>query len=203
MGNEQHCLACRTEYVAGVTACADCGGPLEPGPLPEDLPAPADSAPGSPAREALTAEPPDTLYATLPGAQAEFAAKALTMEGIGCLLECRGIRRLRLPGEEPTEPLATTLPVNIYLPGRRIAEAEQILGSLAGDDPVGGQWSDGKAAPDSESEPAIENPMESAPAPLRPALQPAPLRQEGTGLRLLFLVGLAALLSLLMFGSAP
>ncbi len=29
-----HCIACQAEYEEGMTTCADCGKPLEPGPLP-------------------------------------------------------------------------------------------------------------------------------------------------------------------------
>ncbi|GIW42702.1 MAG: hypothetical protein KatS3mg076_3279 [Candidatus Binatia bacterium] len=75
-------------------------------------------------------EPRFELVATLPGLEAEFAAQALTLEGIPCVLECGDLRTVRLPGGEPVEPFAVTLPVAIYVGREQAEEAREILSSV-------------------------------------------------------------------------
>lgn len=184
--DEQHCPACWTEYVAGVPRCAHCGGALVPGALPERRPeAPAaDLIPtGSEPVEWLTRDPPDTLLATLPGETAEVLARLLTSEGIPCLLECRGIRRIRRPGELPAEPIAVTLPVEVSVPTAVLAQARDLLESL-GEDVIGDQWaSEGVTGSDAAPSAGMAD---------RPPVSPqSEIRPEGSGLSWL-LAALAA-----------
>lgn len=197
MSEVQHCESCRTEYVAGIPGCGDCGGPLRPGPLPDPPPnarTPAQ-APTSPAAN------PDTKLVELPGLQADFAVRSLTMEGIVCGLECQGIRKVRLPDDPPGEPLAVTLPVSIFVPSDRLADAQSILKSLEPDDLIGAQW---EAAPEPEAEdedlPACDIPE---PVPMEEREEtPLPMadspRGEGTTMRLLLflVIGVAVVYAL-------
>ena len=163
----QHCAECQTEYVATARACAECGGALQAGPLPrfegrEDPTAATDGA-------AEPMEPSTRVLATLPGAQAERAAKLLTMEGIVCLLECEDLQRLRLPDEPVPEPIAVTLPVTLSVPPSRFDDAQAILASLDQDDAIGTQWTDQEAPEQAGSDEAPEEDAEESAADPQPA----------------------------------
>jgi hypothetical protein len=189
MSDVQHCETCRTEFVAGVPVCTDCGGPLALGPLPER------PAKGSPANVAAGDEYRcDRLLARLPGAQADVAAKALNLEGVTCLLECEGIRRLCPPDRESDEPLAVTLPVAIYVRGECEREAREILDSLPAD-VIGNQWAEEAQADDADEEVEAESELSREGTP--PADLPA-VRSESTTWRVIAIiaVGLFVLLML-------
>ena len=146
MTDVQHCRTCATEYVAGITICADCGAPLVPGPLPQDqssTPDPEAAATEGPPR---SDQPPDSFLTELPGLQAEHTTKLLTLEGITCLLECQGFQQLRYPNREPNEPFAVTMSVSIYVPQADLEAAQEILGSFNRDDLIGDQWRTGEDA---------------------------------------------------------
>lgn len=180
--------------MSGVQACGDCGAPLTPGPLPS--PPAADS--NRHRAEPSAAQTPDTKLIDLPGLQADFAVQALTLEGIVCGLECQGIRKIRLPAGPPEEPLAVTLAVSIYVPSDRMSEAQSILRSLEPEDVIGAQW-----------QPTPEVAASGEPSPFPRALDPPPTdhrltaprstttppRGEGTTLRLLLFLAIAAVVT--------
>lgn len=145
MSQPQHCPSCETEYVAGIAACADCGGPLSPGPL-EHLARAPDPAAASGAPAAAF----DTILATLPGLQAHHAAQALLMEKVPCSLECQGLTKTYIDSP-PAEPLAVTLPVVVRVRAADVDSAQEIVASIDADDLIGEQWSDGE---DEERPPA-------------------------------------------------
>lgn len=144
-----HCPICRTEFVAGIAACSDCGRPLLPGELP---PRDRNSAPsqGGGGPDAIV-EPPDTMILTIPGEQAELIAKALAVEGIPSLLECDGIEQLRGPYEPPKAPLARRKPVDVYVPESQVDIAREIAQSMLDSDLIGDQWRDAEFAPDANT----------------------------------------------------
>lgn len=138
--------------------------------------------------------PPDTLLATMPGLQAEFAAKALTLEGMTCLLECDGLKQLRHPHQEPSDPLAVTWPVSIYVAGPQLGEARQILASIQRTDVIGDQWTTADAASARRSRTPYYMPTPRE----RPTSGDLAPRPEGTGLRFLILLALAGVFLLLV-----
>jgi hypothetical protein len=146
--------------------------------------------------DVLRGPEPDTLLVTLPGMQAEFAAKALTVEGLTCLLECDGLKRLRYPNQEPPEPLAVTWPVSIYVARTQRDQAREILASTERTDVIGDQWA-GRVthAPPRSRRPQQGSIARAEQLPMRPTqrVYPGP-RAEGTGLRFLVLAALAGLL---------
>lgn len=170
----QHCPHCQTEYVAGITACADCGGPLSPGPL-ERL----ERGAGKPARGAAQTAAPavtahaafDTVLARLPGLQADHAVRALLLENIPCFVDCQGLTKIYQPGSPPAEPFAVTLPVTVSVRAADVDTAHEVLASLESDDLIGEQWSDEEiaaaadaAAPhDAHDDTAHGDPDEGAP----------------------------------------
>jgi hypothetical protein len=183
-GGVQHCPACRTEFIAGVAACTDCAGSLEPGALP-------DLAAAVAARESpIVNDSPDTLLTTLPGLRADLVVRALVMEGIACLLACDGQTKLCGPNDGAQGPFAITLPVAIYVARRRVDEAEAIVQSLEREDLVGVEWNEGDAVElsaefEAEAEPAATEEDEST-------LQYVGPRAEGTTHRLIVLLAIVA-----------
>ena len=142
---------------------------------------------------------PDTLLMTVPGLQAEHAAKALTMEGLTCLLECDGLKRLRQPGDEAPEPLAVTWPVRLYVHFTDLTEAKRILDSIAAPDVIGQQWSDADAGQRGKDIRRQGREMPTASVDRADRANPylsAP-RAEGTTLRFVFLLAVALFLLLL------
>jgi hypothetical protein len=141
---------------------------------------------------------PDTLLVTLPGLQAEAAARALTLEGMICGLECEGFTTLRRPDQQPEEPFAVTLPVAVYVHHTQRSEAQRILDSLAGNDLIGDQWAHHRHAP--MAAPADDEPVSREHRlPQPPQLSasyagPSPPRAEGTTLRFLLLLALGGVL---------
>src|SRR6185503_4732629 len=93
----QHCPTCQTEYVAGIAACADCGGPLTPGPLGRYTGA-TSAAQQTAASGAAPSGAFDAVLAQLPGIQADRAVRALLLEEIPCFVECQGMTKTYLPG---------------------------------------------------------------------------------------------------------
>ena len=144
-------------------------------------------------RSETTAATPDTKLIDLPGLRADFAVRALTLEGIVCGLECQGIRKIRLPDGAPEEPFAVTLPVSIYVPSDKLSEAQNILRSLESDDVIGAQWE-----PVPEEDPNGDRASSSSLAePLRPKhpdpfADAGPPRGESTTLRLVLFLIIAA-----------
>lgn len=140
-----HCQDCRTEFVAGVTRCSDCGRPVTPGELPprkrndERDEARDPRYAQAPSAEA-TVDPPDTELTSIPGEQAELVAKALALEGIPSLLACEGEEQLRGPHEPPKPPIARKRIVDIYVPQSRLDDAREIADSMASGDLIGDQW---------------------------------------------------------------
>jgi hypothetical protein len=138
MSNEQHCPTCETEYVAGIAACADCGGPLSPGPL-EHM---AAAAPPPPPDGGAQAADFDAVLATLPGLQAHHAMQALLMENVPCFLECQGLAKTYQPGSASTGPLAVNLPVTVHVRSADLESAREIVTSIDEEDLIGEQWGD-------------------------------------------------------------
>lgn len=199
----QHCVPCHEEYVAGVAACAECGGPLQPGPLDRRA---ARARPGGRADAATLGAAasgrPDRRLAELPGLQADHAVRALLLEGIACGVVCEGVTQVYAPGQPPAQPFAVTLPVTVYVAGAQYEAAQEILASLQHDDMIGDQWSEAAvaeneavveivaadAAEDGEPARADESAAADAPTP------------ESTSLRTIVLVVLAAVVLLFVFG---
>lgn len=184
-GDPQHCATCQTEYIAGIAACADCGGPLTPGPLGRYTAAGSTAAP---AARSAAASPGagaaggdfDALLARLPGIQADRAVRALLLEEIPCFVECQGLTKTYLPGAPPSEPFAVTLPVTVHVRSAQLDMAREVIDSLESDDLIGEQWSDEELAEAAEvasptagvpfDEPAsatAEDPDAGAPEPQR------------------------------------
>lgn len=196
----KHCVACQTEFVAGIDHCSDCGGLLESGELPaqrtrsaldEQLAAALPDA-----SEPQEVDPPDTLASTLPGEQAELVARALALEGVTSLLECEGEQKLRGPHEPPSPPIAVKRPVSIYVAQTHVETTLEIVRSLESDDVIGDQWlAEGEAVEGfaDQSKPKLEDVV--------PASAATPLEAEGSGgLRLLipFLI-ITAIVGLFLF----
>lgn len=183
----QHCPSCQTEYVAGIAACADCGGPLTPGPLGRYAGEAAAARPAT-AGTAAASGACDAVLTRLPGAQADHAVRALLLEEIPCSVECEGLTRTYQPGSPPTEPFAVTLPVTVHVRHGDLGTARDVIASLDSEDLIGEQWSDEEiaaaaaaAAPadvpfdDGEPPPAADDPHAGAPEPQRTSMVSAVL----------------------------
>jgi hypothetical protein len=190
----QHCLTCATEYVAGIEACVVCGTPLTPGPLPRDGPTGHRAAPRAAGRDSA----PHFLLVQRPGLQAHHLVKALLLEDIPCLLECDGLRKTVLSGEDLAEPFAVTLPVSVYVAHHRAAEARQILASLEREDVIGDQWRESDSV--ETVSPVLEAVQDDARS-TRPAsaADHEPTRGEATSLRFAVLLAAAALVLYFFF----
>ena len=143
----QHCPTCQTEYIAGIAACADCGGPLSPGPLGRYTGAAAPSR----AASAVATGAFDAVLAQLPGIQADRAVRALLLEEIACFVECQGLTKTYQPGTPPTEPFAVTLPVTVHVRHADLDTAREVIASLDSEDLIGEQWSDEEIAEAAEA----------------------------------------------------
>jgi len=144
----QHCPTCQTEYIAGIAACADCGGPLSPGPLGRYTG--EGAAPSKPAAATSTGAF-DAVLAQLPGIQADRAVRALLLEEIACFVECQGLTKTYKPGTPPTEPFAVTLPVTVHVRHADLETARDVIASLDSEDLIGEQWSDEEIAEAAEA----------------------------------------------------
>lgn len=170
----QHCPACDEEYVAGIAACVECGGALQPGPLPrlERGERRAAAAAAAPAAAAAIAGAPDTLLTELPGREAHEAAVALLQEGIVCAVECDGASKVYLPHQSPREPFAVSRQVSVFVAADQVERAGEILASLQSEDLIGEQWASTPPPEaglgDIEPEPADAEPPSDA-APLAPS----------------------------------
>ena len=198
-GELQHCPECQEEYVAGVTACVECGGALHPGPL-ERLPKSARRADAArPVPEDGT-EQSYRLLARMPGVQADHAVRTLLLEEITCRVECQGIVKTYAPGAPPAEPFAVTLPVSVYVMDAQHDSAQEILSSLSSDDVIGDQWS---AVEDADADSAIGEDEPLADADAEPAADDPPAGEpvaESTSLRTVLLIVVAAIVLLFLFG---
>jgi hypothetical protein len=195
----QHCPDCREEYIAGVTACVECGGALRPGPL-ERSATRVQRAGGS---AGGAAEQAHRLLVELPGLQADLATRALLLEGIAVRVECQGASKLYAAGDKPTEPFAVTLPVSVYVAAAQLDTAQEILASLQQDDVIGSQWSDRQPGRDSEAVGDQEWEGESADsaADMEDDSQAiAAPKAESTSMRAVLILVAAAILLLFLFG---
>lgn len=199
----QHCPDCQEEYVAGVAACVECGGALQPGPLSRFT---ARSRTGGGADAAALgaagAARPDRWLAELPGLQADQAVRALLFEGITCGVVCEGVAKVYAPGQPPAQPFAVTLPVTVYVTGAQYEGAQEILASLQHDDVIGDQWSEAAVA---ENEAVVEVGAADAAEDGEPARADEPAAAdaptpESTSLRTIVLIVLAAVVLLFVFG---
>ena len=195
IGNLQHCPTCATEFVAGARACSDCGGPLTAGPLP-DVDANQLIAITSAAQ--TPSAPPDTLFATLPGQQADYVAQALTEAGIASRLDCDGIQQFNGPGQPHGGPLAVTLPVSVFVPGSQLTAVTEVVRSITRDGEIMNPATIGLETVDLEALAMAGEPVVDTPPPPPPDLSPP--QAEGLGLRLWLLLLLAAVALFLMLG---
>jgi hypothetical protein len=195
----QHCPACDEEYVAGVAACVECGGALQPGPLQRlehrarDI---AGTGPGD-----ATASSPTRLLTRIAGLEADHAVRALLLEGIACRVDCQGLARTYQPGQPPAEPFAVTLPVSIYVDEAQLDAAQDVLSSFESHDLIGDQWSDegtvdAAADLDALAEPVADR-EPSEPVEALPDVEPA---AESTSLRTVALIVIVAIVLLFLFG---
>jgi hypothetical protein len=173
-----------------VTVCAECDVVLQPGPAPQEI-AEGESV----EQETTAADEPDTYFTTLPGQQADFVVNALAQAGIFSVLSCQGEQRLHGPEIPSAGPFAMTLPVEIYVPGARLAEVWEIVDGLTHDGEIQhammvGVDVEALAAEHPDPEEPVEpiapqdtlaKPSDGAPAP------------ERTSSRLLILLGLGIL----------
>ena len=191
MSEPQHCPSCETEYVAGIAACADCGGPLSPGPLEHMAAAPPPESPGVPTAAF------DAVLATLPGLQAHHAVQALLLEKVPVVLECQGIVKTYQPGSPPNEPLAVTLPVTMRVRADDLEGAREILDSMAAEDLIGEQWSEGDSVEADEpgDDPQAVEAREGGAAPTG-----APIQPEGRSMTSAIVVVVIVVVLLFLFG---
>lgn len=204
-GDPQHCPACQTEYVAGIAACADCGGPLSPGPLGRYAAAPTSAPSGAAVTGAAPAGTFDALLARLPGIQADRAVRALLLEEIPCHVECQGLTKSYLPGAPPSEPFAVTLPVAVYVRGADLDTAREVIDSLESEDLIGEQWSDEELAEAAEAaSPTAGVPFAEPPSATAEAIADDPTagapEPQRTSMVAVVLVVLVVIGLLLLFG---
>ena len=201
MSNElQHCPACQEEYVAGVAACVECGGALEPGPLDRS----GGRKRGAGGATATGAPRPDRLLAELPGLDADLTARALLRENISCRVECQGAEKVYTPDRPPEQPFAVSLPVTLYVSETQLEAAQDILASLQHEDVIGEQWSEGESeeAGDRDTDDEVDVPVRlhdddaTEPDP-ESSGEPAP---ESTSFRTIILIVLAVVVLLFVFG---
>lgn len=204
----QHCPDCQQEYVAGVTACVDCGKALQPGPLPRFEGGGARRASGSPAPAAAAPAADaasDVFVVELPGIEAHEAVQALLMEKISCRASCKGMEKRYSEASPPQGPLATSLPVSIFVAAQHREAAEEIIASIRGGDLIGEQWSD---APHPDDVDHAADPFEPLPVEPGPSLDdpPAagrefddagPVAESTSGRTMLILVVVAVVVALL------
>ena len=193
----QHCPACDEEYVAGIAACVECGGALQPGPLPRlergERRAAAAVAPVEAATGAA-AGAPDTLLTELRGREAHEAAVALLQEGIVCAVECDGASKVYLPHQSPREPFAVTRQVSLFVAADQVERAGEILASLQSEDLIGEQWAD---VPPPEA--GLADEVDPPPADSEPPSDAAPLAPSRSTMNVVWVVllGLALLVFML------
>lgn len=107
-----HCPFCQSEFIEGIEFCSDCGKPLQPGPLPEQI------------------EPPvvDEHFTLFHTCSSDFDAELLKQ-----LLEQEGIpvlRKGRLRGSYSSMGTAYNLPgedVYLFVPESKLPAANRIL----------------------------------------------------------------------------
>lgn len=192
MSEPQHCPSCETEYVAGIAACADCGGPLSPGPLEHmAAPAPPPEPPG------VQTAAFDTVLATLPGLQAHHAVQALLLEQVPVVLECQGIVKTYQPGSPPNEALAVTLPVTMRVRADDLDGAREILDSMAAEDLIGEQWNEGEAV---EAEDPSDAPLAVTARQGEAAPSGEPIQPEGRSMTSAIVVVVIVVVLLFLFG---
>ena len=196
-GELQHCPECDEEYVAGVAACVECGGALQPGPLArlEARHAERRTAP-PPSSDPSTDE---ELIAELPGQQADHVVRMLLLESIPCRVVCQGIEKRYLPGHPPAEPFAMTLPVTIFVAAAQRQAAEDILNSFEHEDVIGEQWDSEPEIPRVEAEPAEESDSYEALPMVDDAAIPEPPQPTGTSLRAIVIIVALGLVLLFLF----
>jgi hypothetical protein len=195
----QHCPDCEEEYVAGVTSCVECGGPLQAGPLER-----FENRVAGPATSDLdggvSASSLDRLLVELPGLQADHAVRALLAEDIAVRVVCRGSVKVYAPGQQPAEPFAVTLPVSVYVAAHHVAAAQEIIASFQEGDVIGDQWSavePGTAERDEAS--TVESDAVPVDADDDAASAVAP-SSESTSLRTVVLLVVAGIILLFVFG---
>lgn len=189
----QHCPDCEEEYVAGVAACVECGGPLQSGPLLRF----AAGATSAATEGTATAAPLDRLLVELPGLQADHAARALLAENIAVRLMCQGSVKDYAPGQQPSEPFAVTLPVSVYVAAAHLDTAQEVLASFQhdGGDVIGDQWSEVETEePITDDGAASTEPV--ADSDSVPPTEPA---AESTSLRTVMLLIVAGIVLFLLF----
>jgi hypothetical protein len=194
----QHCPACDEEYVASVTACVECGGPLQPGPLERLERRARDSA--ATVRSDPAAAAPRRLLTRIAGLQADHAVRALLLEGIACRVDCQGLARTYQPGQPPAEPFAVTLPVSIYVDEAQLDAAQDVLSSFEAGDLIGDQWSDERAESAGDIETSTEPVADREPAEPVEAIPDVEPASESTSLRTVVLIVVAAIVLLFLFG---
>ncbi len=192
----QHCPECDEEYVAGIAACVECGGVLQPGPLPRLEARHAEQRAAQ--KTAVDAGSADRLIADLPGRQADHVVRLLLLDGIPCRVVCQGIEKRYLPGQPPAEPFAMTLPVQIFVAEAQRETAEDIVGSFEHEDVIGEQW-DSEPAPPAEIERAEEAESYEALPMADDAPIPEPPQPTGTSLRAILIIAVIGLALLFFF----
>ena len=173
----QHCSACREEYVAGVAACVECGGPLQPGPLDRLAERAAHGQRhGSGGRRRRRRCDRIAASSSCPACKPTTRCARFLLEGITCGVECEGVTQVYAPGQPPAQPFAVTLPVTVYVADAQYEAAQEILASLQHDDMIGDQWSDASleveggavVEDDATAEPAVDASRRSATKTCRP-----------------------------------
>jgi hypothetical protein len=207
----QHCPDCQQEYVAGIATCVDCGKPLQPGPLARfeaggTRPAAVPTAATGATTAAAGGGESDVFVVELPGVEAHEAVQALLMEKINCRAACKGMEKRYSEASPPQGPLATSLPVSIFVAAQHVEAAEEIIASIRGGDLIGEQWSDAPhpdevdaAAAEFEPLPVEPGPsLDDPPATMRDIEDAGPVA-ESTGGRAIVIVIVVAVIIGLMF----
>jgi hypothetical protein len=203
----QHCPDCQQEYVAGVATCVDCGKPLQPGPLPRfegGGTRPAAGASGT-AAQSTAGDGSDVFVVELPGLEAHEAVQALLMEKIACRASCDGLEKRYSEGSPPQGPLATSLPVSIFVAAQHVEAAEEIIASIRSGDLIGEQWSDAPhpdevdaAAVEFEPLPVEPGPsLDDPPATMRNYDEAGPVAESTSGRTMLILIVVAVIVGLI------
>jgi hypothetical protein len=132
------------------------------------------AAVGATSAAAAAAGAADTLLAELPGLEAHEAVQALLMEEIDCRVTCQGIEKRYSKNSPPQGPVATSLPVSIFVAAEHVGAGEEIIASLKTGDLIGEQWAEAPHPDEIRTDGQAEYELEPLPVEPGPSLDTLP-----------------------------